>query len=187
MGLAYLAYLQRPFKVKLFLRDYNLWGTFYKKKLIFIKLINIVPLEQCHHRPIKATIHTHPNRFVMELLQWHKICKISGDKLHRTHNPGCLQSMCMYGWISCLISFFFYFLKQFCLPFPQRLIFIFKDIVKHGIKVVCFLSKSFYIMAAPVFKVTWKIKLFHLFEILVTRNDRNDTELQRTWKSVKTC
>ncbi len=51
-------------------------------KLLPTNLTNIVPLEQFHHKPMvmyDGGLH----RFVKELLQWHKLCKLGGDNLHR--------------------------------------------------------------------------------------------------------
>ncbi len=56
--------------------------------------VMIVPLEQCHHKPIgmycggllvhiKETTPICPHKFVMELFHWHRVCKIGEDKLHR--------------------------------------------------------------------------------------------------------
>ena len=50
-------------------------------KLVSPKFTNRVPVEQFHHKPMTTIIHSH--RFLMELLQWHKVCEISEDNLHR--------------------------------------------------------------------------------------------------------
>ncbi len=49
------------------------------------------PLEQCASTPKKNswdTIPINPHMFVMELLQWQKVCKIGGDELHRPPRGG---------------------------------------------------------------------------------------------------
>ncbi len=45
-------------------------------ELVSTKFTNLVPLEQFHHKPMVMYD-------VMELLQWHKVCELGGDKLHR--------------------------------------------------------------------------------------------------------
>ena len=68
-------------------------------KLVSTKLTNLVPLEQFHHKPMgmydsgrrppsyilwqwSETTVIHSQRFVMELLHWHKVCELGGDKLN---------------------------------------------------------------------------------------------------------
>ena len=46
-------------------------------ELVSTKFTNLVPLEQFHHKPM-VIIHYH--RFVMEFLQWHKVCEIGGEE-----------------------------------------------------------------------------------------------------------
>ena len=60
-------------------------------KPVTTSLTNLVPLEQFHQKPTGVygggLHHTfqivHSQRFVMELLHWHKVCELGGDKLHR--------------------------------------------------------------------------------------------------------
>ncbi len=64
-------------------------------KLVSTNLISLVPLEHFHKKPmgvyhggllkcqLKEITIIHSHMFVMELLHWHKVCELGGDKLHR--------------------------------------------------------------------------------------------------------
>ena len=54
-------------------------------KLVSTNLTSLVPLEQFHHKPMimHETTIIHSNWFVMELLHWHKVCELGGDRLQR--------------------------------------------------------------------------------------------------------
>ena len=49
-------------------------------KLVSTNLTNLVALEQFHQKPM-GVCDSH--KFVIELLHWHKVCEVGGDKLHR--------------------------------------------------------------------------------------------------------
>ncbi len=48
-------------------------------KLVSTKFIDLVPVERFRHKPMGM----YDGRFLMELLQCHKVCEIGGDKLRR--------------------------------------------------------------------------------------------------------
>ncbi len=61
-------------------------------KLIFTKFVNLVPLEQCHHKLMGryggdvlrfAFPWVCESQIVMALLQWHMVYKLGEDELHR--------------------------------------------------------------------------------------------------------
>ncbi len=49
-------------------------------ELVSTKFTNLMPLQQFHHKPM---VMYNYHRFVMELLQWHKVCEVGGEELHR--------------------------------------------------------------------------------------------------------
>ncbi len=52
-------------------------------KLVSTNLTKLVPLEQFHQKPLGVYDVAGSHRFVMELIHWHKVCELGGDKLHR--------------------------------------------------------------------------------------------------------
>ncbi len=51
-------------------------------KLVFTKFVNLVPLEQCHHK----CMGMYGGGFVMALLQWHMVYKLGEDELNMSLN-----------------------------------------------------------------------------------------------------
>ena len=66
-------------------------------KLVSTNLTNLVPLEQFHHKPMGM----YDGGFLCDgmapapLLQWHKVCEIGGDELHRPPVVA-LSQVCLY-------------------------------------------------------------------------------------------
>ena len=79
-------------------------------KLVSTNLISLVPLEHFHKKPmgvyhggllkcqLKEITIIHSHMFVMELLHWHKVCELGGDKLHR-------PPMVALIWLFLLVSY----------------------------------------------------------------------------------